>query len=140
MKNIVLVALMLLGMSLPTNARTEMTSDSISVLLWLEFKVNNGGGDIDENDDAIKPFSLSPSYVVSGKLYSDGLMELTFNNNNEAVTVSVNLNDSEVNNTEFIPVDGSDSLTFNLDDYGKGAYEVNVTMPDGSVQTATFEY
>ena len=56
------------------------------------------------------------------------------------LSVSVKLNDSEVNSTEFIPVDGSDSLTFNLDDYGRGAYKVNVTMPDGSVQTATFEY
>lgn len=40
MKNIVLVALMLFGMSLPTNARAETTSDSPSVLFWLDFHVN----------------------------------------------------------------------------------------------------
>lgn len=137
MKNIVIVALMLFGMTLPTNVRAEMTSDSLSVLLWLEFKVNNGGGDIDENDDAIKPYSLS--YVVSGKLYSDGLMELIFNNS-ETIAVSVKLNDVEVSSTDFVPAEGDNSLTFDLDDYGKGAYEVNVTMLDGSVQTATFEY
>lgn len=138
MKNIVLVALMLFGMSLPTNARAEMTSDSLSILLWLEFKVNNRGGDIDKNDDIVKPFSLSP--VVTGKLYSDGFMEIAFDNINEVVTVSVNMNDSEVDSTEFIPIDGNNSLTFDLDDFGKGMYEVNVVMSDGTVQTATFEY
>ncbi len=137
MKNIVLVALMLLGMSLPTNVRAETTSDSLSVLFWLDFHV---AGDDDEgrNNNGIKPYSHN-SESISGKLYSNGLLELTHDGNN-VLSVSVKLNDSEVNSTEFIPVDGSDSLTFNLDDYGRGAYKVNVTMPDGSVQTATFEY
>lgn len=35
MKNIVLVALMLLCMSLPTNARVETTSDSLSVFIMV---------------------------------------------------------------------------------------------------------
>lgn len=133
MKNIVLVALMLLGMSLPTNARVEMTSDSPSVLFWLDFHVNNESDD----DDDFKP--ISSFGVVEGKLYTNGQMELTFDNN-EVVTVDINLNDSEVSSVEFVPTDGDRSLTFDLDDFGKGAYEVNVTMLDGSVQTATFEY
>lgn len=137
MKNIVLVALMLLGMSLPTSARTETTSDSLSVLLWLDFKVNNRGDDIDEDDDYFKTFSLKEDVI--GKLYTDGQMELTFDSN-EVVTVAVNLNDSEVSSVEFVPTGGDNSLTFDLNDYGRGAYEVNVTMSDGCVQTATFEY
>lgn len=133
MKNIVLVALMLFGMSLPTNARAETTSDSPSVLFWLDFHVNNESDD----DDDFKP--ISSFGVVEGKLYSDGQMELTFDNN-EAVIVSINLNDSEVNSVEFVPTEGDKSLTFDLDDFGKGMYEVNVVMSDGTVQTATFEY
>lgn len=133
MKNIVLVALMLFGMSLPTNARAETTSDSPSVLFWLDFHVNNESDD----DDDFKP--ISSFGFITGKLYSDGQMELTFDNN-EAVIVSINLNDSEVSSVEFVPTEDDKSLTFDLDDFGKGVYEVNVTMPDGSVQTATFEY
>ena len=53
---------------------------------------------------------------------------------------SINLNDSEVSSVEFVPTEGDKSLTFDLDDFGKGMYEVNVTMSDGCVQTATFEY
>lgn len=137
MKNIVLVALMLFGMILPTNVKAEMTSDSLSVLLWLDFKVNHKDGDIVNNDDGVKPYSLL--YDVVGKLYTDGQMDLTFGKN-EPVSVSIKLNDAEVSSVEFVPTDGDRSLTFDLDDFGKGAYEVNVTMLDGSVQTATFEY
>lgn len=133
MKNIVLIALMLFGMTLPANARVEMTGDSPSVLFWLDFHVNNESDD----DDDFSP--ISSFDIVAGRLYSDGQMELTFDNN-EAVIVSINLNDSEVSSVEFVPTDGDRSLTFDLDDFGKGAYEVNVTMLDGSVQTATFEY
>ncbi len=133
MKNIVLIALMLFGMTLSANARVEMTSDSPSVLFWLDFHVNNESDD----DDDFKP--ISSFGVVEGKLYTNGQMELTFDNN-EVVTVDINLNDSEVSSVEFVPTDGDRSLTFDLDDFGKGAYEVNVTMLDGSVQTATFEY
>ena len=133
MKNIVLIALMLFGMTLPANARVEMTGDSPSVLFWLDFHVNNESDD----DDDFSP--ISSFDIVAGRLYSDGQMELTFDNN-EAVIVSINLNDSEVSSVEFVPTEGDKSLTFDLDDFGKGAYEVNVTMLDGSVQTATFEY
>ncbi len=133
MKNIVLIALMLFGMTLSANARVEMTSDSPSVLFWLDFHVNNESDD----DDDFKP--ISSFGVVEGKLYTNGQMELTFDNN-EVVTVDINLNDSEVSSVEFVPTEGDRSLTFDLDDFGKGAYEVNVTMLDGSVQTATFEY
>ena len=133
MKNIVLIALMLFGMSLPTNARAETTSDSPSVLFWLDFHVNN------ESDDDDEFIPISSFGFITGKLYSDGQMELTFDNN-EAVIVSINLNDSEVNSVEFVPTEGDKSLTFDLDDFGKGMYEVNVTMSDGCVQTATFEY
>ena len=133
MKNIVLIALMLFGMTLPANVRVEMTGDSPSVLFWLDFHVNNESDD----DDDFSP--ISSFDIVAGRLYSDGQMELTFDNN-EAVIVSINLNDSEVSSVEFVPTDGDRSLTFDLDDFGKGAYEVNVTMLDGSVQTATFEY
>lgn len=133
MKNIVLIALMLFGMTLSANARVEMTSDSPSVLFWLDFHVNN------ESDDDDEFIPISSFGFITGKLYSDGQMELTFDNN-EAVIVSINLNDSEVNSVEFVPTEGDKSLTFDLDDFGKGMYEVNVTMPDGSVQTATFEY
>lgn len=141
MKNLVLIVLMLLGMSLPTNARVETTSDSLSVLLWLEFKVNNRGNGIDDEDDnnhSIQPFSLYEESVI-GRLYSDGQMELTFDSS-EAVIVSINLNDSEVSSVEFVPTGGDNSLTFDLNDYGRGAYEVNVVMSDGTVQTAAFEY
>lgn len=133
MKNIVLIALMLFGMTLYANARVEMTSDSPSVLFWLDFHVNN------ESDDDDEFIPISSFGFITGKLYSDGQMELTFDNN-EAVIVSINLNDSEVNSVEFVPTEGDKSLTFDLDDFGKGMYEVNVTMSDGSVQTATFEY
>ena len=133
MKNIVLIALMLLGMTLSANARVEMTSDSPSVLFWLDFHVNN------ESDDDDEFIPISSFGFITGKLYSDGQMELTFDNN-EAVIVSINLNDSEVNSVEFVPTEGDKSLTFDLDDFGKGMYEVNVTMSDGIVQTATFEY
>ena len=95
--------------------------------------VNNESDD----DDDFKP--ISSFGVVEGKLYTNGQMELTFDNN-EVVTVDINLNDSEVSSVEFVPTEGDRSLTFDLDDFGKGAYEVNVTMLDGSVQTATFEY
>lgn len=133
MKNIVLIALMLFGMSLPTNARAETTSDSPSVLFWLDFHVNN------ESDDDDEFIPISSFGFITGKLYSDGQMELTFDNN-EAVIVSINLNDSEVNSVEFVPTEGDKSLTFDLDDFGKGMYEVNVVMSDGTVQTAAFEY
>lgn len=133
MKNIVLIALMLFGMTLPANARVEMTGDSPSVLFWLDFHVNNESDD----DDDFSP--ISSFDIVAGRLYSDGQMELTFDNN-EAVIVSINLNDSEVNSVEFVPTEGDKSLTFDLDDFGKGMYEVNVTMSDGCVQTAAFEY
>lgn len=133
MKNIVLIALMLFGMTLSANARVEMTSDSPSVLFWLDFHVNN------ESDDDDEFIPISSFGFITGKLYSDGQMELTFDNN-EAVIVSINLNDSEVNSVEFVPTEGDKSLTFDLDDFGKGMYEVNVTMSDGIVQTATFEY
>ncbi len=139
MKNIVLVVFMLLGMSLPTNARAVTTSDSLSVLLWLDFKVNdnNSNTDFEFGDDEIKPFSSSIS--VTGRLYTDGKMELSFEGD-EFILISINLNDSEVNSVEFVPTEGDNSLTFDLDDFGKGRYEVNVTMSDGCVQTATFEY
>ncbi len=139
MKNIVLVVFMLLGMSLPTNARAVTTSDSLSVLLWLDFKVNdnNSNTDFEFGDDEIKPFSSSIS--VTGRLYTDGKMELSFEGD-EFILISINLNDSEVNSVEFVPTEGDNSLTFDLDDFGKGMYEVNVTMSDGCVQTATFEY
>lgn len=139
MKNIVLVALMLFGINLPTNVKAEMTSDSLSVLLWLEFKENdNRGDDIDDdNDDAFVTYSLHQN--VYGKIYTDGQMELIFNNS-EIIAVSIKLNDAEVSSTEFVPTEGDKSLTFDLDDFGKGMYEVNVTMSDGCVQTATFEY
>lgn len=133
MKNIVLIALMLFGMTLPANARVEMTGDSPSVLFWLDFHVNNESDD----DDDFSP--ISSFDIVAGRLYSDGQMELTFDNN-EAVIVSINLNDSEVSSVEFVPTEGDKSLTFDLDDFGKGMYEVNVVMSDGTVQTATFEY
>lgn len=133
MKNIVLIALMLFGMTLPANARVEMTGDSPSVLFWLDFHVNNESDD----DDDFSP--ISSFDIVAGRLYSDGQMELTFDNN-EAVIVSINLNDSEVSSVEFVPTEGDKSLTFDLDDFGKGMYEVNVTMSDGCVQTAAFEY
>lgn len=138
MKNIVLIALMLFGMNLPTNVRAEMTSDSLSVLLWLEFKVdNNRGDDIDDNEEAHVTYSLHQN--VYGKIYTGGQMELIFNSS-ETIAVSIKLNDAEVSSTEFVPAEGDNSLTFDLDDFGKGAYEINVTMSDGSVQTATFEY
>ena len=86
MKNIVLIALMLFGMTLPANARVEMTGDSPSVLFWLDFHVNNESDD----DDDFSP--ISSFDIVAGRLYSDGQMELTFDNN-EAVIVSINLND-----------------------------------------------
>lgn len=133
MKNIVLIALMLFGMTLSANARVKMTSDSPSVLFWLDFHVNN------ESDDDDEFIPISSFGFITGKLYSDGQMELTFDNN-EAVIVSINLNDSEVSSVEFVPTEGDKSLTFDLDDFGKGRYEVNVTMSDGCVQTATFEY
>ena len=133
MKNIVIIALMLFGMTLPANARVEMTGDSPSVLFWLDFHVNNESDD----DDDFSP--ISSFDIVAGRLYSDGQMELTFDNN-EAVIVSINLNDSEVSSVEFVPTEGDKSLTFDLDDFGKGMYEVNVVMSDGTVQTATFEY
>lgn len=133
MKNIVLIALMLFGMTLPANARVEMTGDSPSVLFWLDFHVNNESDD----DDDFSP--ISSFDIVAGRLYSDGQMELTFDRS-EAVIVSINLNDSEVSSVEFVPTEGDNSLTFDLDDFGKGMYEVNVTMSDGCVQTAAFEY
>lgn len=126
-------------MSLPTNAKATVTSDSLSVLLWLDFKVNNRGDDIDENDEEFQTFSLEKNNVVIGKLYTDGGLELTFECN-ETIAISIKLNDVEVDCTEFVTTDGCRSLTFDLDDFGKGAYEINATMPDGSVQTATFEY
>lgn len=138
MKNLFFTALMLCGASLPINAEIEVKEGQPSILLWLDFRV--AGDDYDEDDEntgVIQTFNLNSSLI--GKLYTDGQMELTFDNN-EVVTVDINLNDSEVSSVEFLPTDGDRSLTFDLDDFGKGAYEVNVTMPDGSVQTATFEY
>lgn len=129
---------MLCGASLPINAEIEVKEGQPSILLWLDFRV--AGDDYDEDDEntgVIQTFNLNSSLI--GKLYTDGQMELTFDNN-EVVTVDINLNDSEVSSVEFLPTEGDKSLTFDLDDFGKGAYEVNVTMPDGSVQTATFEY
>lgn len=82
MKNIVLIALMLFGMTLSANARVKMTSDSPSVLFWLDFHVNN------ESDDDDEFIPISSFGFITGKLYSDGQMELTFDNN-EAVIVSI---------------------------------------------------
>ena len=48
---------MLFGVSLPTNAGTEVVGDSISVLLWLEFRENNIG-EVD-NNDAMVIYSLN---------------------------------------------------------------------------------
>lgn len=132
MKNIVLVAFMLLGMCLPTSAKASVASDSLSVLLWLEFK------EIDHNNDAFVTYSLSDD-LVNGKLYVDGKVELEFDVC-ETVTVSIKLDNVEVNCTEFVPTVNDKNLTLDLDDFGNGIYEINVTMPDGSVQTATFEY
>lgn len=138
MKSIVLAVLILLGASLPVNAKFEVDDNKPSVLFWLDFHVA-GDYDDEEDNNSVLPFALQEDANVIGFLYSDGQMELKFDNS-DAVIVSINLNDSEVSSVEFIPTDGDRSLTFDLDDYGKGAYEVNVTMPDGSVQTATFEY
>lgn len=135
MKNIVFAALMLFGVSLPTNAGTEVVGDSISVLLWLEFRENNRG-EVD-NNDAMVIYSLNQD--VSGRLYSNGQMELDFDCN-EPVAVSIILNGKEVCSTEFVHVERNRVLVFNLSDYGNGAYEVNVYTLDGSVQTAVFDF
>lgn len=140
MKSIVVfIVLMLLGVSLPTNAKTCLTieSDSLSIFSLLHFHVASGNDDDDDNN-ILLPFSQH-ELIITGKLYTNGKMELTFNSD-EAVTVSINLNDAEVSSTEFVPTADDYSLTFDLNDYGRGAYEVNVAMPDGTVQTATFEY
>lgn len=136
MKNLFFATLMLLSINLPTNADTKVANDSLSVLSLLEFKINNKNND-NINDDYVKPYSLLT--VVSGKLYTNGEVELTFDCD-EAVTVSVTLNGAEMIYTEFLPDENIRTLTFDLDDYGKGAYDVNVSMPDGSVQTAEFDY
>lgn len=136
MKNLFFATLMLLSINLPTNADTKVANDSLSVLSLLEFKINNKNND-NINDDYVKPYSLLT--VVSGKLYTNGQLELTFDSD-EAVTVSVTLNGAEMIYTEFLPDENIRTLTFDLDDYGKGAYDVNVSMPDGSVQTAEFDY
>lgn len=139
MKNIVFVALILLGISLPVNAGLEVKDNQPSILFWLDFHVAGDYNDEDEEDNnSFITFSLTAKNL-SGKIYTNGQMELTFDNN-EVVTVDINLNNSEVSSVEFVPTEDDKSLTFDLDDFGKGAYEVNVTMPDGSVQTATFEY
>ena len=90
------------------------------------------------NGNIIKPFSHN-TVSVSGKLYTNGEVELTFIYN-EAVTVSIKYEDIEVDCTDFIPTEGNRTLTFDLNNYGKGEYEINVSMPDGSVQTANFKY
>lgn len=133
MKSFLFVTLMLLGINVPANARIEVDAVEKSpiILFWLDFHIS------DDNDDEVTPYSFVCN--VTGKLYTNGQMELTFDNN-EVVTVDINLNNSEVSSVEFVPTEDDKSLTFDLDDFGKGAYEVNVTMPDGSVQTATFEY
>lgn len=129
---------MFLGVSLPINAEIEVKESQPSILFWLDFHV--AGDDYDEDDEntgVIQTFDLNSSLI--GKLYSDGQMELSFDTD-DVVTVSINLNDAEVSSTEFVPTADDYSLTFDLNDYGRGAYEVNVAMPDGTVQTATFEY
>ena len=136
MKNLFFATLMLLSINLPTNADTKVANDSLSVLSLLEFKINNKNND-NINDDYVKPYSLLT--VVSGKLYTNGEVELTFIYN-EAVTVSIKYEDIEVDCTDFIPTEGNRTLTFDLNNYGKGEYEINVSMPDGSVQTANFKY
>lgn len=133
MKKMIFATLMLLGAILPINTRAEVTSDTPSVLFWLNFHLNYGSDD----DDELRP--ISSFDLITGKIYTDGQMELIFNNS-ETIAVSIKLNDAEVSSTEFVPAEGDNSLTFDLDDFGKGAYEINVTMSDGSVQTATFEY
>lgn len=135
MKNLIFTVLFLLGAIVPVDMRAELIKNTPSVLFWLDFNVGNS----DDNDGCVLPFSQYDNIIVSGKIYTDGQMELTFDNN-EAVIVSINLNDSEVNSVEFVPTEGDKSLTFDLDDFGKGMYEVNVVMSDGTVQTATFEY
>lgn len=138
MKKIVFVALILLGISLPINAGIEEKNNQPSILFWLDFHLAGDYDEDEEGNNSVLPFSLIDK-SLTGKLYIDGQMELTFEDN-ETVVVSINLNDSEVSRTDFVSTDGDNSLTFDLDDFGKGAYEINVTMSDGSVQTATFEY
>lgn len=139
MKNIVFVALILLGISLPVNAGLEVKDNQPSILFWLDFHISGDDGDDDEEgNNSFITFSLTDN-GISGMIYSDGQMELNFDCD-EIVFISIKLNDAEVNSVEFVPAEGDNSLTFDLDDFGKGAYEINVTMSDGSVQTATFEY
>lgn len=127
---------MMLEVFLPTNMKAYTTSDSLSILDKLYFHLNDD--DEYNNGNIIKPFSHN-TVSVSGKLYTNGEVELTFIYN-EAVTVSIKYEDIEVDCTDFIPTEGNRTLTFDLNNYGKGEYEINVSMPDGSVQTAKFEY
>lgn len=135
MKNLIFTVLFLLGAIVPVDMRAELIKNTPSVLFWLDFNVGNS----DDNDGCVLPFSQYGNIIVSGKIYTDGQMELEFECS-ETVAISINLNDSEVSSVEFVPTDGDRSLTFDLDDFGKGAYEVKVVMSDGTVQTATFEY
>lgn len=136
MKNLIFTSLMMLEVFLPTNMKAYTTSDSLSILDKLYFHLNDD--DEYNNGNIIKPFSHN-TVSVSGKLYTNGEVELTFIYN-EAVTVSIKYEDIEVDCTDFIPTEGNRTLTFDLNNYGKGEYEINVSMPDGSVQTAKFEY
>lgn len=136
MKNLIFTSLMMLGVFLPTNMKAYTTSDSLSILDKLYFHLNDD--DECNNGNIIKPFSHN-TVSVSGKLYTNGEVELTFIYN-EAVTVSIKYEDTEVDCTDFIPTEGNRTLTFDLNNYGKGEYEINVSMPDGSVQTANFKY
>ena len=136
MKNLIFAALLLLSMSLSTSMRAEVTNNSLTVQDWLNFHTAN---DNEYNQgNIVKPFSHN-TVSVSGKLYTNGEVELTFIYN-EAVTVSIKYEDIEVDCTDFIPTERNRTLTFDLNNYGKGEYEINVSMPDGSVQTAEFEY
>lgn len=136
MKNLIFTSLMMLEVFLPTNMKAYTTSDSLSILDKLYFHLNDD--DEYNNGNIIKPFSHN-TVSVSGKLYTNGEVELTFIYN-EAVTVSIKYEDTEVDCTDFIPTEGNRTLTFDLNNYGKGEYEINVSMPDGSVQTANFKY
>ena len=128
---------MMLGVFLPTNMKADATSDSLSIQDRLHFHLKEDD-DKCNNGNTIKPFSHKTA-SVSGKLYTNGEVELTFIYN-ETVTVSIKYDDTEVDCTDFIPTEGNRTLTFDLNNYGKGEYEINVSMPDGSVQTANFKY
>ena len=121
MKNLIFTSLMMLEVFLPTNMKAYTTSDSLSILDKLYFHLNDD--DEYNNGNIIKPFSHN-TVSVSGKLYTNGEVELTFIYN-EAVTVSIKYEDTEVDCTDFIPTEGNRTLTFDLNNYGKGEYEIN---------------